>query len=301
MAEFLALLAATAFALGTVLQQKGTLQTDAGAGDARFLVEVFRRPVWLCGGLLQAAGWVLQAFALHIGSLVVVQSLTTLSTVIALPFGAWLTDQRITRQVWIAASTLVAGLVVFLSVGTPGQGTGTPSADAWWSAGLVTLGLVVLLVRWARHEHGGIQALLYGSAAGLAFGLQAAVTKVFTDQVGNGIAAIVTGWEVYVLVACALVGFALQQSALRTGALAPAMAAANAMTLFASVALGLTVFDERVQSAGGRMAGVVVGLALALVGVMALARAPLPEADGQRTETGGRRSSGASGTVVRRA
>jgi hypothetical protein len=63
MAAFLALLGACAFALGTVLQQKGTLETPAGAQDPRFLVQILRRPIWLIGGMLQVAGWVLQAAA----------------------------------------------------------------------------------------------------------------------------------------------------------------------------------------------------------------------------------------------
>ena len=72
MAVALGLLAALAFAMGTVLQQRGTLQTRAGADDARFLVQILRQPVWLAGGLLQATGWVLQAAALDRGPLVLV-------------------------------------------------------------------------------------------------------------------------------------------------------------------------------------------------------------------------------------
>jgi hypothetical protein len=40
-------------------------------------------------------GWVLQAFALKEGALMVVQSVTSL--VVALPLGAKITDQRISR------------------------------------------------------------------------------------------------------------------------------------------------------------------------------------------------------------
>ena len=45
-----------------------------------------------------ASGWVLQAMALDRASLVVVQSLTALSLVVALPLGALLTDQHIGRR-----------------------------------------------------------------------------------------------------------------------------------------------------------------------------------------------------------
>src|ERR1700734_1708996 len=122
MAILLALLAASAFAMGSVLQQKGTLETSAQEDDSRFLVEILRRPVWLAGGGLQASGWVLQAAALDRGSLLVVQSLTATSLVIALPLGAHFTDQQIGRRVIVGAAAVLVGIVVFLSVGSPDKG-----------------------------------------------------------------------------------------------------------------------------------------------------------------------------------
>lgn len=278
MAVVLALLAATAFAFGTVLQQKGTLQEEPDVGGARFLAHLFRRPVWLLGAASMALGWVLQAVALHLGSLVMVQTLMALSLVIALPFGVWLTGQRITGPVWLGAGALVAGIVLFLSVGAPQNGKESPPAAAWWTAGLVTLALIGALTVVGRSRSPAGRAVAYGMAGGLAFGLQAAVTKVFTDEVGNGVVAILTGWEVYVLVLSALAGLALGQSALRTGALAPAMATSNALTLLSSVVLGLTVFGETFPSGSGSRIAVVAGLALAALGIALLARAPLPEA-----------------------
>lgn len=67
MAFWIALLAAVSFAFGSVLQQKGALQTPAAEGDPRFLAQVIRQPVWLLGGLCQVGGWVLQAVALVSG------------------------------------------------------------------------------------------------------------------------------------------------------------------------------------------------------------------------------------------
>ena len=55
----LSLLAATAFAFGNVLQQKGTLETSASGDDPHFFVQILRRPVWLAGGALQMSGWIL--------------------------------------------------------------------------------------------------------------------------------------------------------------------------------------------------------------------------------------------------
>ena len=140
---FLALLAAVAFAAGSVLQQKGTLTTSDGDGHPTFLAQIVREPVWLAGAVLQGVGWVLQAIALDTGPLVVVQSITTLVLVIALPLGARLTGQVITSRVVAGAATVVVGIVLFLSVGSPKGGTANPAASEWWSACLTTLVLVV--------------------------------------------------------------------------------------------------------------------------------------------------------------
>ncbi len=277
-ANVLALVAAFAFAFGNVLQQKGTLEAPAEGGDTRFLAQIIRRPVWLAGAVCQGTGWVFQAVALDSGSLIVVQSLTTMSLVIALPLGKHFTGQQVDRRVWVGAVAIVAGIVLFLSVGSPSGGTSTPPASAWWSAGLSAIVLVALLGRSGKRRQGAARALLFGSAAGIAFAMQSAVTKVFVTLVGQGISAVLSSWTIYVLVVTALAGFAFQQSALRTGVLAPAMASSNAVTLFGSVAFGATVFGESLSSGGARLAPALIGLAVALVGVVLLAGAKPPQA-----------------------
>ncbi len=274
-----ALGAAVAFALGSVLQQRGTLDASAAPGGdgAGWLLDILHKPIWLAGALLQGTGWVLQARALDQGPLVVVQSLTTLSLVIALPFGAWLTGQRITRRVATGAGTVVVGIILFLSAGAPVGGTESPDAAAWWSACLVSGALVVGIGLVGRRASGARRAFLFGAAAGFGFALQTAVTKVFVTQIGDGLLAILADWSVYVLIASAIVGFVLQQSALKTGVLAPALASSNTVTLFAGVGLGVTVFGESLQSGAGRLVPAIVGLGLALFGVTLLAGAPQPD------------------------
>jgi drug/metabolite transporter (DMT)-like permease len=270
-AVVLSLFAAVAFALGTVLQQRGALRTPAGADDARFLVQVLREPVWVAGGVLQAAGWVLQGLALDRGALVVVQSLTTLSLVVALPLGVWLTGQRVGAREILGASAVVGGIVVFLWSGSPGGGTSTPSASAWWTAVLVSGALIVLGAGVARRQRAAARAALFGATAGIAFALQAAMTKQFVGELGHGVAHLLATWSTYGLIVSALVGFVLQQSALKTGALAPAMAASNASTLLFSVVFGLAVFGETLESSSGRVVPAWAGLVVAVSGVVALA------------------------------
>jgi drug/metabolite transporter (DMT)-like permease len=279
MGEALAILAAVLFAAGTVLQQKGTLSTEAGEDDPRFLLQILRRPVWLAGAVLQSTGWVVQAMALDRASLVVVQSLTALSLVLALPLGAVLTNQHIGRREISGAALTSVGIVLFISAGQPQGGTAQPGAAAWWSACLVTGALVAILFLVGRRFTGAAKALTFGAAAGLGYGLQAAVTKTFVTEIGSGVAALLTSWSVYVLIISAVTGFALQQSALKTGVLAPAMASSNSVTLFSSVILGITVYGEALSKGGSSHVGpAVVGLVIALLGIALLAGSEAPPA-----------------------
>jgi uncharacterized membrane protein len=267
-AALLALAAALSFAAGTVLQQRGTLR--APASDARFLVQIVREPVWLAGALLQGLGWILQAAALDRGTLMLVQTLTTFSLVLALPLGAKLTAQRIGNREVAGAVLIVIGASVFLGVGAPSGQATTPEAIEWWTAAIGATVLVVGLSALGRGRTGAARAALFGTAAGIAYALQAAVTKVFVGELGGGVPALLTTWTSYALLATALVGFVLQQSALKTGVLAPAMGSSNAATLVFSVVFGLRIFDESIAS-DGRVALAYAGLVLAVAGVVMLA------------------------------
>jgi len=282
-AYVLAILSAFSFALGTVLQQKGTLQTAAREGDPRFLAEIIRKPVWLLGGSLQVCGWVFQAMALDRGSFVIVQSLCALSLVIALPLGVRLTDQRVGRRSIFGAFLTLFGIILFVAVGQPQSGTSMPESSAWLRSGLVISALMLLLAWLASRRRGPVSAALFASAAGFGFAFQAAVTKLFMTQIGSGLAVILTSWTTYALILSALAGFALQQSALKTGYLTPAMAASNAATLAMSVLLGMTLFQESIANGQGRIFPAILGLTVAIAGVVLLAS---PESERMNTATG---------------
>jgi hypothetical protein len=137
--------------------------------------------------------------------------------------------------------------------------------------------LVIVLVGVGARFRGAARALTFGAAAGLGFGLQAAVTKTFVTEAGSGILALLSSWPVWVLLLSALTGFVLQQSALKTGVLAPAMASANSVTLFTSVVLGLTVYDEQISKGGaGHSSSAFLGLIVAIVGIALLAGSDAP-------------------------
>ena len=105
------------------------------------------RPVWLLSLGIMALGWVLQAAALNRGRVAIVQTFLTMTLVFALPLGAWLTAQRVTRREVVAAIAIVVGVSVFAVVGNPADGQSNAPGGEWLLATLiVTAGCGALAV-----------------------------------------------------------------------------------------------------------------------------------------------------------
>ena len=117
---------------------------------------------------------------------------------------------------------VLVGIMFFLWAGAPSGGTSHPSASLWWGACLAPRSSSVAWLGVGTRMKGTSKALLFGSAAGFGYGLQAAVTKTFVGELGHGALSLLADWSVYVLVVSAVIGFVLQQGALKTGVLAPA-------------------------------------------------------------------------------
>jgi drug/metabolite transporter (DMT)-like permease len=253
-ASELALIAAILFALGVVLQQRGAMAAPS-ATSRGFLRSITTNPSWLGGAAAQLCGWVAQAVALDRGQLFVVQPIISLQIVFALPLGVVLTGQHVHRRQWLGAIAVVAGLAVFLAVSNPSAGRDSASSVTWVLAGLSVAIVAALLVAVGRRQHAVTKAAFLGAAAGVVFGFQAAVTKVFVKVVPDGIGAILHSPSTYAMIASAIVGFYLCQASLQVGVLAPAVATMNIATPATSMILGRVVFLEAPsRSTGGTIA-----------------------------------------------
>jgi len=252
------------------LQQRGTLQTEAAADDPHFYVQILRRPAWLLGIAVTALGAAAQLYALNKGSLVAVQPILTLSLVFALPFGVLLTHQRVGRREVVAALVVIVGLTLFLWFAQPAGGVHTPTTASWIIALVIIFAVAATATALSRGRSAPAVAALLGVAAGVCFGGAAALSKLFTEYAGNGVVAILEQWTTYALIVVALAGGLLQQAALKTAVLPPAMSAINVANMLASITLGLVVFKEDISTGGGRLALSLLALALTVGGVLTL-------------------------------
>jgi len=266
-----ALVSALFGGLGVVLQQKGAMSAPP-AGSARFVAAILRTPIWLAGAACQVACWACQGIALSKGALALVQPLVSLQIVVALPLGVALTGQRVGRREWVGAAFVVAGITVFVAATNSGAGRPTAPAGVWLAASGIVVALTAVAAVVGARARASMRAALLGAAAGVLFGYQAAVMKVFVGVAPGGIGAILGSWSTYALIASAAGGFYLFQGALQAGALAPAVATSNAACPVTSVVLGRLVFLESPQRTTGGKIVSAVAVVLALAGLALLAR-----------------------------
>jgi drug/metabolite transporter (DMT)-like permease len=268
----LALLAALLFALGTVLQQKAGIDEPSEGSSAGLLLRMVRRPVWLIGIAADSFGFVAQAAALGVGRLAVVQPLLVSSVVFALPLGARLTGQRVRRLDVGAAFLVVAALVVFLTVANPSGGNADAPLGDWLLAGGICAAVCVPLVLLGRRGPAPRRAAMLGVATGVLFALSAALTKAVVDELDDGVLTIFTGWHLYALAAVGYASMTLNQLALNTGALAPAVATSMAFDPITSVALGVLLLHETLDASPPEVLATLASLAAAVAGMAILAR-----------------------------
>jgi drug/metabolite transporter (DMT)-like permease len=282
----LALAAALFFAGGTVLQGRvAATASDDEALKAGFLLRLARRPQWLAGIALDGLGFVCQAIALAVGRLVVVQPLLAASVVFALPLGARLDHKRVGRRELVAAVAVTAGLGAFLIAGDPTGGREDATATAWIASFAIAGALCAALVLAARGAPPARKAAMIGTAAGILFGLSAALTKAVVEQLDEGVLEIFDDWRLYALIVVGYTSMTLSQASLQTGALGAAVSTQMALDPVASVLLGTLAFDEEIHDSALGIAAALVALAVMLAGLVVLAAAE---------QEGGQASSGES-------
>ncbi len=268
----LAIVAALLFALGTVLQQKAGLDEPVEVQGSGLLLQMARRPVWLAGIAADALGFVAQAIALTIGRLAVVQPLLVMSVVFALPLGVKLTHQQVRRLDIVAAGVVACALAVFLIIADPSGGRNNAPFGQWVIAGAACAAISAGLYLGSRGARPGLKATLLGISAGVLFGLSAALTKAVGDQFSNDVLSIFTHGHLYALVAVGYASMTLNQMALNTGVLAPAVATSMAFDPIVSVVLGITLLDETLTAGTAGSVVAVAALAGALAALAVLAR-----------------------------
>jgi hypothetical protein len=267
------MVAATSYGISNVLQQHEAEQiAESETLKLGFLGRLARRPRWLIGIGADVGGYVFEALALGLGTLVVVEPIMAMSLLASLFFGALLHHRVITRSDWFAASVFAVGISVFLLLVRPTEGADVAPVHAWLVAAPLILLFVLGCVAMARARSSAWRAMFLGLGAGTLFGTSALLTRAFVHYLSGGIFNWVPHWEPYALAVTSISGLLLAQSAFQTGSLAAAVSAEQIMQALTGAALGLGMLSEQVQIAGVVWGGFLIAAVVAMVwGVHALA------------------------------
>jgi len=272
-AALLALAAALFIAIGDVIHQRSAHQvTDEPVGNIGLFTRLLRNTQWWLGSLIAAVGFALQATALGLGSVLLVQALLPTSLLFALPISARLGHRGVTPWEWTWAALLAASVAVIVTVGNPQAGHSRASLEVWTGVVAVLGPALVLCMLGARLWSGPPSAVLLGVVSGTLWGVFAVLTKGVVDRIDHGVWALLRTPELYAWALVAIAATAWQQSSFRAGSLTASLPTMTVAEPVVGSVLGIVVLGETLDT--HRAGYVVLGLAVVVmvVSTAALAR-----------------------------
>ncbi len=288
----LGLLAAFLFAGSASLQQHAAQGTDyapeVGRGQRRrgrlvvlpaliaLVRALVRKPLWLLGWVTNLIGFLVQATALHFGSVALVQPLLVTQLLFALPMAsAWCREWPALRD-WLSGVAICGGLAVFLAVRGVAPMEGEPDRSRVIVAGLSTVVAVGVLMLVSSGRRPLLHSTLIAVAAGLCFAMSAVLMKLTAaDLVVRGVGATARDWVGYALAVSTLTGLLLEQGAFAAGSLSAAVAAMTITNPIASYVLGVLAFHVMPPTSAGAVAALTGAGVLLFVGAVGLAHSPI--------------------------
>jgi drug/metabolite transporter (DMT)-like permease len=268
-----ALAAAGSFGVAAVLQHRQA--RSAAPSEAlrlRLLADLARRPLWLAGIALAAGAYGLQALALAFGPLALVAPIVATDLLFAVPLAAWWSRPPMRGRDWAGCGLVAGGMGVFLSVSPPVTGRSDASAGEWLPAfGIVAL-VCVAAVTVGNGRAGPVRAGMLAVAAGVMFGLTAAVTLSLSRLLRNvGPGAAFGHWQPWALMGLGLGGLLLSQGAFQAGQLTASLPIIDTLEPVSGVVIGTAVFHEQLATSPPMLAIQLAGAAIAVAGIALLA------------------------------
>jgi drug/metabolite transporter (DMT)-like permease len=254
------------------------------------LRRLIRRPRWLLGIVLDLGGWALQALALTLAPLTLVQPALAAGLVFLLVIGAaWLHEPVGRREV---------AAVLAIATGVGAIGWATPAHHSHHDTGTALAVALCLLAALALLPHvlsrlGRQLGVLVAVGAGLAFSWDGLATKFFADDLSQRAFPWVLFWLAGMVTAAAF-GSLAENSALQTRPVTQVAPLIFATTTLVPVVLAPFVAGESwpgnplVQATLVASLVLVIGAAVALARSQAVAAVLRAEATSEERRTGRR-------------
>jgi drug/metabolite transporter (DMT)-like permease len=272
-AALLALGAAFFIAIGDVIHQRSAHEvTDEPVSHTELFMRLLRDGQWWLGSGVAAAGFALQAAALGLGSVLLVQAMLVTSLLFALPISARLSHRPVTRWEWTWAALLAAAVAIIVTVGNPTAGHSRASLETWTAVIAVLGPALVLCVVGARIWSGPVSAVLLALVSGALWGVFAVLTKGVVDRLDDGLWALLRTPELYVWALVGVAGTAWQQSSFRAGSLTASLPTMTVAEPVVGSALGIVVLGETLRPGDAGWLTLIIAMAVMVVSTVALAR-----------------------------
>ncbi|MFD8809260.1 DMT family transporter [Streptomyces sp. NPDC059597] len=272
LAAVFAVAGAASNAVGTAFQRKAA--SVSSKSGLRLLLDLVRRPAWVIGmaGVIGAA--IFQSLALVNGPLALVQPLFILELPFALLVVGPLLHRHLPAYGWWGVGAVVLGLAVMLASAAPYGARDQAPLTRWVPALVLCVGAIVVAVLLARRQRAPAgRAALLASGSAIANALTAALLKSATGTFADeGFEAFLLSWQTYGFALAGTAAVLLLENALQAGPLAAAQPALTIGDAVVSLALGITLFGERIRT-GWWLVPEACGALLIIVGVLVLSRA----------------------------
>jgi drug/metabolite transporter (DMT)-like permease len=273
----LAVVAAVLNAAASVLQRKAARdEPEDRSFSIGLLFDLVRRPSWLAGIACVIVGFLVQAVALTLAGVAVVQPLLVAELPFTVLLAAWAFGARPGVREWTAIAVLAAGLVLVVVALAPRGGD--PVAVPGWTWALGSAGVAVLVggtVAAGRATTGSPRAGWLGVATGTAFGYVAVLVAAVGAIAGReGASGVLTAWQTWAVVVVGPLSFFLLQTALQAGSLVASQPGFTLMNPLVATAWGVVVFGEQVRG-GAWYAMAAAGGAALVLGTFVLVHSPL--------------------------
>jgi hypothetical protein len=267
--------AAFCLGLGYVLQQRMAARAAASPNRAfRLLWELMHHKVWWAGIAIMVVGQLLGGLALQQAAVAVVEPLLAANLFFAFVISAFLSAQRVRWHEILGVLLLCSSLGVFLAIGDPQSSSHPrPNRAVVVLAVCIVAAVVVGLVTLGKRRGLVGESILLATGAGLLFGLQDTATRATLLSIDrHGLAEAFLQLWIYVVIAAAVIGIALTQSAFKAARLdysLPPIAAAEPVT---GIALGIALLGDTVSVSTFGLAAEAACLAAMILGVIFIGR-----------------------------
>jgi len=300
----LTVVAAAIVATGEVIQQRLAAQAPPEDNlSPKLLLWLVQRPRWLAGVGCSLAGNLVFAAALSRGSVILIEAVFVVRLIFGLTISAFWGWHRIPLRDVVGGLIITTGLVAFILAGRPQAGDQPVPTLHWALGGGALVGFALVLAVLSRSAGPARTALLLGTGAGALFGLQAAlVQSAVKVMTGSGVLALLEGWHGYVVVAVALFGMLLVQSAFEAAPLPASYPAVVTTQLLSALLIGVFILGGSLRSGPAHLAVIIPAVGAMLVGIFTLTRSPLvtgqahrEREERRRAERAGRSDDGRAG------